>query len=184
MKGRRLGGAFKGARVPGPCRSAPLHHRWPFGDRSAARRLAFLEAIHRTYPQAEWPYSILHKLRASQAQVKRRDASVLPADLKRVYRAPNRAEALLELKRFGRTAIPGHCFLVERLGGFASVLRRPRAFVAPSGAQPDQAVLPGATQAYQGVGPQVSQSQGHLQARLSGGRTEEGEVRPEAAWFC
>jgi Transposase and inactivated derivatives len=58
------------------------------------------EAIHRVYPRAEWQYSILHKLRATQAQVKRRDASAILADLKRVYRAPNRAKALEGLKRF------------------------------------------------------------------------------------
>ena len=42
----------------------------------------------------------MHKLRATQAQVKRRDATALLADLKRIYRSPNRAEALEELKRF------------------------------------------------------------------------------------
>jgi len=38
-------------------------------------------------------------LRATQAQVKRRDASALLAGLKRVYRSSNRADALEELKR-------------------------------------------------------------------------------------
>ena len=61
------------------------------------------EAIHRVYPRAEWPYSILHKLRAAQAKVKRRDVSAVLADLKRVYRASNRAKALEELGRFTRT---------------------------------------------------------------------------------
>ena len=61
------------------------------------------EAIHRVYPRAEWQYSILHKLRAAQAQVKRRDASAVLADLKRVYRASSRAKALEELRRFTRT---------------------------------------------------------------------------------
>jgi len=60
------------------------------------------EAIHRVYPRAEWQYSILHKLRAAQAQVKRRDAAAVLADLKRVYRASNRAKALEELRRFTR----------------------------------------------------------------------------------
>ncbi len=61
------------------------------------------EAIHRVYPQAEWQYSIPHKLRAAQAQVKRRDLAAVLADLKRVYRAPSRDRALEELERFTRT---------------------------------------------------------------------------------
>ncbi len=39
----------------------------------------------------------------AQAQVKRRDVSAVLADLKRVYRASNRAKALEELGRFART---------------------------------------------------------------------------------
>lgn len=58
------------------------------------------EAIHRAYPLAEWPYSTLHELRAAQTQVKRRDSAAVLDDLKRFYRASNRARALEGLKRF------------------------------------------------------------------------------------
>ena len=61
------------------------------------------KVIHQVYPRAGWQYSILHKLRAAQAQVKRRDASAVLADLKRLYRAPGRAKALEALGRFTRT---------------------------------------------------------------------------------
>jgi len=61
------------------------------------------EAIHRVYPQAGWQYSILHKLRAAQAQVKRRDLAAAFADLKWVYRSPSKDRALEELGRFTRT---------------------------------------------------------------------------------
>ena len=65
--------------------------------------LASKKAIHLVYPQTEWQYSTPHKLRSAQAQVERRDAAAVLADLKRVYRASNRAKALEELGRFTRT---------------------------------------------------------------------------------
>ncbi len=148
------------------------------------------EAIHRVYPRAEWQYSILHKLRAAQAQVKRRDLAAVLANLKLVYRASSKDRALEELRRFTRTwqdryPPPPHRFLVERLGGFAPVLRLPRALVAlPEEHQPHRAVLPGVAQEHQGTGPQVSGARIGLQAGLPGKRAEGREVEPEAAGLC
>jgi putative transposase len=52
------------------------------------------EAIRRVYPQAEWQRCVVHGVRWSLSQVRSRDRGLLAEDLRRVYGAESREEAL------------------------------------------------------------------------------------------
>ena len=52
------------------------------------------EAIRRVYPQAEWQRCVVHGVRWSLSQVRARDRGLLAEDLRRVYGAESREEAL------------------------------------------------------------------------------------------
>jgi putative transposase len=56
------------------------------------------EAIQRVYPQAEWQRCVVHGVRWSLGQVRARDRTLLAEDLRRVYGAESRAEALEALE--------------------------------------------------------------------------------------
>ena len=56
------------------------------------------EAIQRVYPQAEWQRCVVHGVRWSLGQVRARDRTLLAEDLRRVYGAESRAEALRALE--------------------------------------------------------------------------------------
>ncbi|MBT9258664.1 MAG: IS256 family transposase [Clostridiales bacterium] len=55
------------------------------------------EAIRRVYPQAEWQRWVVHGVRWSLSQVRARDRALLAHDLRRVYGAESRGEALRAL---------------------------------------------------------------------------------------
>ena len=57
------------------------------------------EAIRRVYPQAEWQRCVVHGVRWSLSQVRARDRALLAEDLRRVYGAEGREEALWALER-------------------------------------------------------------------------------------
>jgi putative transposase len=56
------------------------------------------EAIQRVYPQAEWQRCVVHGVRWSLGQVRARDRVLLAEDLRRVYGAESRGEALEALE--------------------------------------------------------------------------------------
>ncbi len=56
------------------------------------------EAIRRVYPQAEWQRCVVHGVRWSLSQVRSRDRALLAEDLRRVYGAESREEALRALE--------------------------------------------------------------------------------------
>jgi putative transposase len=56
------------------------------------------EAIRRVYPQAEWQRCVVHGVRWSLGQVRARDRVLLAEDLRRVYGAESRGEALRALE--------------------------------------------------------------------------------------
>jgi putative transposase len=56
------------------------------------------EAIRRVYPQAEWQRCVVHGVRWSLGQVRARDRVLLAEDLRRVYGAESRGEALEALE--------------------------------------------------------------------------------------
>ena len=56
------------------------------------------EAIGRVYPQAEWQRCVVHGVRWSLSQVRARDRGLLAEDLRRVYGAESRGEALRALE--------------------------------------------------------------------------------------
>jgi putative transposase len=56
------------------------------------------EAIRRVYPQAEWQRCVVHGVRWSLGQVRARDRTLLAEDLRRVYGAESREEALEALE--------------------------------------------------------------------------------------
>jgi putative transposase len=56
------------------------------------------EAIQRVYPQAEWQRCVVHGVRWSLGQVRARDRTLLAEDLRRVYGAESRGEALRALE--------------------------------------------------------------------------------------
>jgi putative transposase len=80
-----------------------LGELWPRGLR---RVLLFItdglpglpEAIRRVYPQAEWQRCVVHGVRWSLGQVRARDRTLLAEDLRRVYGAESRGEALEALE--------------------------------------------------------------------------------------
>jgi putative transposase len=80
-----------------------LGELWPRGLR---RVLLFItdglpglpEAIRRVYPQAEWQRCVVHGVRWSLGQVRARDRTLLAEDLRRVYGAESRGEALRALE--------------------------------------------------------------------------------------
>jgi hypothetical protein len=55
-------------------------------------------AIRRVYPQAEWQRCVVHGVRWSLGQVRARDRTLLAEDLRRVYGAESRGEALEALE--------------------------------------------------------------------------------------
>ncbi len=56
------------------------------------------EAIRKVYPQAEWQRCVVHGVRWSLSQVRSRDRALLAEDLRRVYGAEGREEALRALE--------------------------------------------------------------------------------------
>ncbi|GGN06668.1 hypothetical protein GCM10007092_21960 [Thermus composti] len=58
------------------------------------------EAIRRVYPQARWQRCVVHMVRFSLSQVRSRDRALLAQDLRGVYGAGSRREALEALERF------------------------------------------------------------------------------------
>jgi putative transposase len=56
------------------------------------------EAIRRVYPRAEWQRCVVHGVRWSLGQVRARDRTLLAEDLRRVYGAESRGEALEALE--------------------------------------------------------------------------------------
>jgi putative transposase len=61
------------------------------------------EAMGRVYPQAEWQRCVVHGVRWSLAQVRARERALLAEDLKQVYLAEDRREALQALERLKAT---------------------------------------------------------------------------------
>ena len=61
------------------------------------------EAIGRVYPQAEWQRCVVHGVRWSLAQVRARERALLAEDLRQVYLAEGRGEALQALERLRAT---------------------------------------------------------------------------------
>lgn len=61
------------------------------------------EAIRRVYPLAQWQRCVVHQVRSSLAQVRSRDRALLAQDLRGVYTAGSRPEALGALERFRET---------------------------------------------------------------------------------
>jgi putative transposase len=61
------------------------------------------EAIRRVYPQAEWQRCVVHGVRWSLGQVRARDRTLLAEDLRRVYGAESRGEALEALEALRET---------------------------------------------------------------------------------
>ena len=57
------------------------------------------EAIRRVYPLAQWQVCVVHRVRSSLAQVRARDRALLAQDLKGIYGARSRVEALEALER-------------------------------------------------------------------------------------
>jgi transposase-like protein len=57
------------------------------------------EAIRRVYPLAQWQRCVVHQVRASLAQVRSRDRALLAQDLRGVYMAGSRKEALEALEK-------------------------------------------------------------------------------------
>jgi putative transposase len=57
------------------------------------------EAIRRVYPLAQWQVCVVHRVRSSLAQVRSRDRALLAQDLKGIYGARSRVEALEALER-------------------------------------------------------------------------------------
>ncbi|RTI49898.1 IS256 family transposase, partial [Thermus scotoductus] len=57
------------------------------------------EAIRRVYPLAQWQVCVVHRVRSSLGQVRSRDRALLAQDLKGVYMAGSRQEALGALER-------------------------------------------------------------------------------------
>ena len=80
------------------------------------------EAIRRVYPQAEWQRCVVHGVRWSLSQVRARDRALLAEDLRRVYGAEGREEALWALERLREawgSRYPGLVGLwVEESGAF------------------------------------------------------------------
>ncbi len=62
--------------------------------------IAYLAAIRRVYPLAQWQRCVVHTVRSSLARVRSRDRGLLAQDLREVYMAGSRAEALRTLERF------------------------------------------------------------------------------------
>lgn len=118
------------------------------------------EAIRRVYPQAEWQRCVVHGVRWSLSQVRSRDRALLAEDLRRVYGAESREEALgalEEVKAAWGSRYPGWWGFGYRIRGpSCGSTGTPRCFGRTCGAQPDGAVYPGATAWDEGAGPQVS----------------------------
>ncbi|BCP67578.1 hypothetical protein TthHB5018_c25120 (plasmid) [Thermus thermophilus] len=125
------------------------------------------KAIRRVYPEAEWQRCVVHGVRWSLSQVRSRDRGLLAEDLRRVYGAESREEALgaLEEVKAAWGAVGGG------LRGLPTLLRVPQgALAVPAEHQPDGAVYPGSAAWDEGAGPQVSQGGGGIQAPLPGVR--------------
>ena len=127
------------------------------------------EAIQRVYPQAEWQRCVVHGVRWSLGQVRARERVLLAEDLRRVYGAESRGEALRAQGGLG-FAVPGGGGPVGRgLRGLFAVLRIPQGALAVLAEhQPDGEVHSGDPAGDEGEGSQVSQRGGGVQAPLPG----------------
>lgn len=61
--------------------------------------IAYLAAIRRVYPLAQWQRCVVHQVRASLSQARSQDRALLAQDLRRVYMAGSRKEALEALEK-------------------------------------------------------------------------------------
>jgi len=133
------------------------------------------EAIRRVYPQAEWQRCVVHGVRWSLGQVRARDR-VLAEDLRRVYGAESRGEALRAQGGLGCAVLGGGGPVGWGLRGLFAVLRLPQGALAVLAEhQPDGEVHSGDPAGDEGEGSQVSQRGGGVQAPLPG----VGEARRE-----
>jgi putative transposase len=127
------------------------------------------EAIRRVYPQAEWQRCVVHGVRWSLSQVRSRDRALLAEDLRRVYGAESRDEALRALEsapkglpwggegRLGFAVPGGGGALGGGVWSLPALLRVPQGALAVLAEhQPDGAVYPGSAAGDEGAGPQVS----------------------------
>jgi putative transposase len=138
------------------------------------------EAIRRVYPQAEWQRCVVHGVRWSLGQVRARDRTLLAEDLRRVYGAESRGEALEALEALREAwgcAVPGGGGPVGwGLWGLFAVLRLPQSALAVLAEhQPDGEVHSGDSAGDEGARPQVSRRGGGVQAPVPG----VGEARRE-----
>ena len=134
------------------------------------------EAIRRVYPQAEWQRCVVHGVRWSLGQVRARERVLLAEDLRRVYGAESRGEALRAQGGLGCAVLGGGGPVGWGLRGLFAVLRLPQGALAVLAEhQPDGEVHSGDPAGDEGEGSQVSQRGGGVQAPLPG----VGEARRE-----
>jgi putative transposase len=144
------------------------------------------EAIRRVYPQAEWQRCVVHGVRWSLGQVRARDRTLLAEDLRRVYGAESREEALEALEALREAwgaRYPGVVALwAGDSGAFLRFLRIPQGALAVLAEhQPDGEVHSGDPAGDEGARPQVSQRGGGVQAPLPGVGEARREVGGEEA---
>ncbi len=106
------------------------------------------EAIRRVYPLADWQRCVVHLLRQSGGQVRARERGLVLEELRGVYLARDKGEALQALERFKGRWGGRYPSLVaawwENAGAGHEVLRLPRGAVAvPEGHESNGAVYPG-----------------------------------------
>ncbi|GAA6756963.1 hypothetical protein Thermus77420_24400 [Thermus thalpophilus] len=141
-------------------------------ERGLRRVLLFLtdglpgieEAIRRVYPLAEWQRCVVHQVRGSLSQVRSRDRAALAQDLRGVYMAESRREALGALERLREVWGGKYPALV------AAWWKGALAVLAEH--QPHGAVDSGDEAGDEGAGPQVSSAGGGVQAFVLGGRLD------------
>jgi putative transposase len=144
------------------------------------------EAIRRVYPQAEWQRCVVHGVRWSLGQVRARDRTLLAEDLRRVYGAESRGEALEALEALREAwgaRYPGVVALwAGDSGAFLRFYGYPKVLWAVLAEhQPDGEVHSGDPAGDEGARPQVSQRGGGVQAPLPGVGEARREVGGEEA---
>jgi transposase-like protein len=73
----------------------------------------FKDAIQAVFPQAQIQRCIIHQIRNSLKYVSWKDKKAFTADLKKVYKAPNREEAETQLLQLGETWNPKYAMAVR-----------------------------------------------------------------------
>jgi putative transposase len=133
------------------------------------------EAIRRVYPQAEWQRCVVHGVRWSLGQVRARDRTLLAEDLRRVYGAESRGEALEALEALREawgSRYPGVVALwAGDSGAFLRFYGYPKVlWPYLRSTNLDGEVHSGDSAGDEGARPQVSQRGGGVQAPLPGSR--------------